>query len=138
MLWSDIDFHPSDQKLRTFAGLFCIATVGLGTWQLHAHANSWLAAALLTTGAVIALLGILNPFALRPLYAWMMIVSFPMGWLTSHVLLAVVYFALFTPLALLFRWLGRDRLRLRAGSTVSSYLEMRPVPGDNHTYFRPF
>jgi hypothetical protein len=107
-------------------------------WQLHAYGNSWLAAILLTAGAVVAFLGMLNPSAVRPLYAWMMFVSFPMGWLTSHVLLAVAYFAVFTPLAMVFRLIGRDRLRLSADSSCSSYLEDRARLQDHGAYFRPF
>ena len=67
MIWSDIDFHPPERKLRIFAGLFCAATAALAVWQISAHYNLVLAALLLTSGAVVALLGILNPSTVRPL-----------------------------------------------------------------------
>lgn len=93
---------------------------------------------MLTFGVVVAFVGLLKPSAVRPLYVGMMIASFPAGWLISHLILATVYFTLFTPLALFFRLMGRDSLRLSTSSACPTYLDARPAPGDKRSYFRPF
>lgn len=138
MTWSDIDLHPSEHKLRSFGGLFfCFASL-LATWQGWAH-DRWLVAGILfAAGAMLGITGLFRPSALRPLYGGMMIASFPMGWLTSHVLLATVYFTLVAPLAVLFRRVGRDALRLRPDPLCSTYFEVKPAPINKQAYFRPF
>jgi hypothetical protein len=138
MTWSEIDFHPADRKLRTFGGLFlCFASL-LGAWQGWAHERWLVAEIIFVASLMVASAGVFKVSMLRPLYVGMMIASFPIGWLTSHVLLATVYFILVTPLAVLFRCLGRDALRLRSSPHWSSYLEVKPAPTNNQAYFRPY
>ena len=36
-----------------------------------------------------------------------MIVAFPIGWAVSHIMLAALFYGLFTPVALVFRTIGR-------------------------------
>ena len=111
MLWSDIDFYPPDRKLRTFAGLFFTAATALAGWQGWNHERWLIGSLLFVAGGFVAMAGLAKPSAVRPVYATLMATSFPMGWVTSHLLLAIVYFGLFTPLAILFRLIGRDALR---------------------------
>jgi hypothetical protein len=66
-----------------------------------------------------------------------MIVAFPIGWLVSHVMLAVLYFVLFLPLGLMFRLLGRDALSLRKPS-VETYWTEKQQPEDVVRYFRQY
>ena len=66
------------------------------------------------------------------------VLTFPLGWVTSRLLLAALYFGVFTPLGLVLRVLGRDALRLRACPKQASYWAEKPAPPDVSRYFRPF
>ncbi|HEV8058986.1 MAG TPA: SxtJ family membrane protein [Gemmataceae bacterium] len=138
MLWSDIDFHPPERKLRTFAGLFFTAVTVLAGWQVLSHERWLIASLLFVIGGIVATAGLVKPSAIRPVYAASMAASFPMGWVMSHLLLAIVYFGLFTPLAIFFRLIGRDALRLSSEPKAGSYLKPKSPPSNSRSYFRPF
>ena len=42
-----------------------------------------------------------------------MIAAFPIGWTVSRLMLAAMFYVIFTPVGLVFRLIGRDALRLR-------------------------
>ena len=58
-------------------------------------------------------LGLIWPRLLRPIYVAWMVLAFPIGWTISQLILAVMFYGLFTPIGLVFRLIGRDPL-LRA------------------------
>src|ERR1051326_4621008 len=95
MQFSDINRNPNQRTLRQFAALLILILGGMAAWK-----GNYAAAAVV---AAIGLLGLAIPAALRPIYVAWMIVAFPIGWLVSHVMLAVLYFVLFLPLGILFR-----------------------------------
>ena len=63
------------------------------------------------------------------------VVTFPIGWVLSHLLLGAVFYCLFTPLGLIFRLIGRDALGLRRSVAVS-YWRPKPAANDLRGYFR--
>src|SRR3954454_12205036 len=121
MSWSQLDFRPSARTVRQFAALWLLFFTGLAIWQWTMLDNLvgcyWLAAIALVGGTV----GLLRPALLRPTYVGWMIMVFPVGWVVSHALLAILFFGLVTPFALLFKLIGRDALRLRAQPEQPSY-----------------
>jgi Saxitoxin biosynthesis operon protein SxtJ len=129
MQFSDINRNPNQRTLRQFAALLILILGGMAAWK-----GNYAAAAVV---AAIGLLGLAIPAALRPIYVAWMIVAFPIGWLVSHVMLAVLYFVLFLPLGLMFRLLGRDALSLRKPS-VETYWTEKQQPEDVVRYFRQY
>jgi hypothetical protein len=77
----------------------------------------------------------LFPSLRRLLSAWTMF-TLPVRWLVSCLILACFYYAILTPLALLFRLLGRDVLGLCWDPALQSYWKARPAPPDLRSYFR--
>jgi len=68
-----------------------------------------------------------------------MYAAFPIGWTVSHVLLAVVYFAVLTPTGLGLRLLGYDPMSRRDRSEEkTSYWERECAPENRERYFRQF
>jgi hypothetical protein len=92
---------------------------------------------LIVGAATGGLLGTLRPQWLRPVFVGWMILAFPVGWLVSHLLLGALYFAVFTPLGLLLRLLGKDALGLRR-STAASYWQKKPQQTDLRRYLRQY
>ena len=64
--------------------------------------------------AVLALtvgpIGLVRPGWLQPIYVSWMVLAFPIGWTVSQVMLAVMFYGVFTPIGLVFRLIGRDPL----------------------------
>jgi hypothetical protein len=138
MQWSDISFAPSTRTLRQFAATALVFLGGLAAWQGWMHQRTELAIALAVLAATVGVLGLVKPAAIRPVYVGCMILTFPIGWIVSRLLLAVVFYGIFTPLGLLFRLLGRDALGIRPQPEAPSYWLPKPAVTDRRRYFRQF
>jgi hypothetical protein len=138
MHWSDISFTPSTKTLRQFAGLWLLFFAGLAGWQYFRHDNRGLALALAILAVAAGLPGLVWPPAVRLLYVGSMILTFPIGWTVSRVVLAMLFYCLFAPVGLLFRVAGRDVLGLRRPEGQESYWRPKPAAENVRRYFRQF
>jgi hypothetical protein len=137
MQWSDISFTPSARTLRQFAGL-CFFFFGLlAGLEIHRDRPS-LAAVFAVLGVVVGFSGLLKPALIRPVYVGAIVVTFPIGWTVSKLVLACLFYGVFTPVGLLFRLLGRDALGRGYRPALESYWALKSMPTDPHRYFRPF
>ena len=134
----EINRNPSPRDLRIFSlGLivFCAAIAVV----LHVrHAQTVAAAAVSVTGMLLGIVCWSVPSVARRLYVAWMLAFFPVGWIVSHVVLLIVFYAVLTPIGLLLRLCRHDPLHRRFDAKAHSYwLERRerPRPRD---YFRPF
>ena len=137
MQWSDIDFRPSSRKLRQFAGLWLVCFLGLALWRVlrgDQTAAAIFAAMALTLGPV----GLVFPRVMGPIMVGWTVLAFPIGWIVSQVMLGLLFYGLFTPLALVFRLIGRDALELRRRPNATSYWTPKPTPADPARYLRQF
>jgi hypothetical protein len=138
MRWSDIPFSSPPRMLRQFAALWLAFFGGLAAWQGVARGRVGIALGLAALAIVVGGIGLARPALIRPIFVGWMVLAFPIGWAVSLVLLALVYYGLFTPVALAFRLSGRDALGLRPGPDRESYWEPRAEPADVRRYFRQF
>jgi hypothetical protein len=91
----------------------------------------WLLAALL--GATSLAL----PNILQPVYHWWMKLAHVLGWINTRILLSLIFFLIFSPVALILRLLGKDPMRRKLDPTEQSYRVESKTPPDNHLE-RPF
>lgn len=100
---------PSDRTFgRVFAGLF----LGLTAYAVY---RGWVSFAATTGGVAVVLAGLaeLRPTVLRHAnYAWALL-GLALGRIVGTAVLALIFFLLVTPIALVIRLIGRDELRLR-------------------------
>ncbi len=137
-----INRNPSERHLRQF-GWCALAALPLLGWARTDWAlpSAWdssqrlVFACLLAAGAALAVLGQLRPRALRPLFLAASFTTLPIGLVIGELLLATVYFLVFTPVALVFRLIGRDSLR-RPEPAAASYWQPRAQPQDPLQYYR--
>jgi len=118
----EIEWHPSGRQLRVFGISGLLASI-LAAMVLH---FAWGASGLWTldivaAGIAIFLCSLLSPAVTRILYVGLTLVAMPIGLVVSFVLLAAFYFLLLTPLAVVFRLIGRDSLCRRYEPDVESY-----------------
>jgi hypothetical protein len=135
MNWSDVTAAPSPRKLREFAGLFLLFFVAIAGWRAWHGVMDGRTDALAALGLAVGGVGLLYPPAIRLVYTGWMIAVFPIGWTVSRLMLAVLFYLVFTPVALVFRLMGRDALRLKRRQTGSYWMD-RPAPGNVKEYFR--
>jgi len=118
----EIEWHPSDRQLRVF-GLSGLLAAMLAAMVLHFAwgASGLWALVIVAAGIAIFLCSLLSPAVTRILYVGLTLVAMPIGLVGSFVLLAAFYFLLLTPLALVFRLIGRDSLCRRYEPDAESY-----------------
>jgi len=115
---------PSDRKFGwTFAALFVLVC---------ALSHPWLIA----LGALFAVVTVTRAELLAPLKrAWMRLGEL-LNRVVSPVVMAVIFFAVFTPVGLVMRAFGRDALSLRYEPKADSYWKRREPPGPAEDSFR--
>jgi hypothetical protein len=138
MHWSDIDRNPSPKTLRQFAALGALFFGGSALWQGLVRAHGGLATSLGSLALLFAVVGLAQPTALRFIYVGWMILAFPIGWTVSQLMLATLFFGLFTPLSLIFNLIGRDPLNRRRHPPVTTYWTPKPAPDNLRRYFKQF
>ena len=143
-----VNWRPDRRELATF-GLICTAAFGaIGTWVAVRHSvfgidltrpaaqlaawASWVLAAACLAGSRLA------PDMLRPLYVGLTAVSLPIGFVVSHVAMAAVFYGIVTPIALVFRLMGRDALQRRFEPGRPTYWTPRREAPEKTRYFRQF
>ena len=132
-----INSKPDVRVLRQFGFLCCVVFGAYGIWRASRGDADVLSLGLLAGAIAGGLLGWVRPQWLRPVFVGWMILVFPIGWLVSHLLLAVLFYGVFTPLGFLLRWSGKDPLRLRR-PVVDSFWQDKPVVTDLRRYFRQY
>lgn len=136
MRWSDISF--SDRTVRQFAGMWIIFFGGLALWHGFVKENIALAIVFAALSVTLGPLGLVKPAWLRPVYVVWMVLAFPVGWLVSHVALAVLFYGVFTPVAFLFKLTRRDVLQRRYAPEAETYWKERAKVTEPKRYFRQY
>jgi hypothetical protein len=76
--------------------------------------------------AIFILTGLVVPRILKPVNKVWMMFSIALGWVMTRVILTVLFFAVFTPIGLIARFLARKEfLDLKMGETRDSYWNYR-------------
>lgn len=141
------NWNPDTRTLRQFSVLWVVFFAGMGAYRAWrggafegipvAFSGPWLAPLVLWGIAIaIGLPGVLSPRVARPVYVGMTLISFPIGWVVSHLLLAVVYFGMFAIIGAIFRLMGRDHLALRPDKGRATYWKDWPPTPKAAQYFR--
>ena len=144
----EINWKPDRQELRKFGWICVVACGGLGGWvwfrasllgfELSGPVARVLSSGVWIVAAASLLASWLVPQALRPLYLLLTLISVPIGFVISHVLMGAIFYGLFTPIGLFFKLVGRDALSRRFDRDATSYWERRTPVGDSARYFRQF
>ena len=127
MDWTDVDLHPDGRKLRQFAAILFVIALLFAVFSKPI----W---AVVVAYAVLSF--IVTPIA-YPAYVVLTVATFPIGWIVSRAMLAILFYAVITPIGLVQRLLRRDPLRIRR-SDAASYWEDAERDEDPASYLRQF
>jgi hypothetical protein len=133
-----INWKPDRKTLGEFAeaGMFALGMVAAPLAYFKGQPR--VAVAFWLLAVILRLVGLARPSWLKPVFVGLTLATWPIGWIVSRVALGVLYFAVFTPIALFFRLIGRDALRRSFDPKAKTYWEpYRPNRGLER-YLRPF
>jgi len=138
-----LNWKPTPKQLRQFGVVFLTGFVVIGLvkyfWPFSRfitqdHTVGLTSILIGVIGGGIALTG--TRIALPLYYLWMGI-AFVIGNIMSRVIIVVIYYGVVTPLGLVGRLIGRDRLQLKKPDT-DSYWQGISLPKEAEKYERQF
>ena len=109
---------PSNRKFGFFfAFVFAVAAV-----YFYYSANESWAYVFIVTALMFLLITLIKSDALLPLNKLWMRFGLLLGMIVSPIVLGIIFFGLFTPIAILMRLSGRDELRLKFTQKASHWI----------------
>jgi len=129
--------NPPDRELRQFAiifFLFCVVVAAIAYFRGSVN----VAAAVLTIGVLTGAIGYLRVAFVRPIFLGWMYAAYPIGWVVSHTVLAIVFYLIVTPVGWLMRRLRYDPLERQFESSAKTYWTPIEARADKTSYFRQF
>lgn len=134
-----INWNPSPKDLTWFSLFGCAAGPVVATllYTLKGVPLPW-CLGLAGAGVFIGISRLVSLTMTRWIYCAMVGATLPLGLTVSFTLMAVFYYLLLTPLALVFRLMGRDPLNRRFDPHASSYWQPHQQTVDKNRYFQQF
>jgi hypothetical protein len=133
-----IERHPSRGQLTVFAIAWLLFFGILG-------GVSWWKTGSLTEAGILWAISLAVPMAsqiwpglLLIVFLGMSYATFPIGWLISHLLLALVYYGVLTPIGLLRRFIANDPMARHFDRGAETYWTPRKTEEGSERYFRQF
>ena len=136
--WSEVAAPPSDRQLREFAAVAAFLLAALAIWQLLFSGRLALVGCYAVLAVLAGSIGLAKPRWLAPIFTSWIVLTFPLAWLVSTLVLAIIFYGLLTPLGLLFRLVGRDVLERTLRSDQDSYWREKPAAENPERYLRQF
>lgn len=138
MNWADLPLKPTPRALRQFAAAWLLFFLTAGAYRYLARGQHTVGLVLGLLAVVVGVTGLIKPAAVRWLFVAATVVAFPIGWVISQIMMAVMFYAVITPLALVFRLRGRDLLARKPAPDRASFWVPKQTPEDMRAYFRQY
>ncbi len=143
----ELDLRPDERTLRHFGWIalggfgflaviawfeVLIFSFGLGAARVP------VAAACGSVALVSALFSLVYPRANLGIYLAATIVTYPIGFVMSYVIMGVLFYLIIAPIGLLLRLFGTDPMERHILADVESYWVDAPPPPPRASYFKQF
>lgn len=116
---------PTD---RNFGAVFCGVSLFLGLWPLvrgRPIRPLWI-----EVSAVFLVICLLRPSFLRPANLIWTRLGILLGKVVNPIVTGLLFYSIFTPAAVIIRWMGKDLLALRLDDKIDSYWIRRSPSAD--------
>ena len=99
----DLRSNPGSRELRWFAGLWFPALCVVLGMAAQRNGLEGVAYVMWVAAAALGVAGLIRPSTIRPVYTGLILVTFPIGWVVSYLLLLAMFFLVVTPIGWLVR-----------------------------------
>ncbi len=147
MAMVEINWKPDKHQLRGYGWIGLVAFGLLGAWvwwkhalfvQMQPQTAQTVAKVLWAVAGAHGLLALVAPVALKPVYLGLMLVTMPIGFVVSHVVIFLTFFGIFLPVGLIMRLFGYDPMHRSFDRAARTYWIPREPVTDVKRYFRQF
>lgn len=130
-----INTRPSRNQLILFGAAWLVFFTIWG-FVASAKGSPALARGFWVIAGIVPLAGLVIPGFLRLIFVGLSYATYPIGFVASHVVLAIVYYLVFTPIGLIMRSFHYDPLSRRFDTQAPSYWKKRANSKSIASYFR--
>jgi hypothetical protein len=110
-----IQWTPNRKQLRQFAGIWFPAFCALVGWSIARKTGYWHQVEVgWAIAGIISIAGLVFPPLIRPIFVGLILLTYPIGWVVSHVLLGLIFYGIVTPIGIILRLIGHDPLQINA------------------------
>lgn len=117
-----LNLKPSDKQLREFGEIaLCMCNI-LGLflmWTAGLPVKAFVVFCII--GITVFILSRISVRLVRPFYTALIMLTFPIGWVISHTIMAIFYYGVIGGIGLVFKLAGRDPLHRRYDPQADSY-----------------
>jgi hypothetical protein len=134
-----INKNPTRHELNQFGFIWLGFLVLFGVIAYFKFSSPLAARWLWVAAVVVPIAGWLVPAFMQLVFLGMSYLAWPIGFVVSHVVLAVVYYLVLTPIGLLTRLFRYDSMEKDFDPEAESYwIERSAEAADQKRYFRQF
>jgi hypothetical protein len=139
MVLVTLNLKPTDKQLRGFgytALIMCNVISLLLMWVKDLPFYGFIVFCII--GITIYLLSRISLKLIRPIYAGLYVITFPVGRIVGHTMMALFYYVIIGSIGLLFKLLKHDPLHLKYDPDAKSYWKLYKYKRTAEDYFHQF
>lgn len=139
----ELNLNPSDRMLRQFGWIGAVALPLLGwlfsgkptpsTWE---PGHAWTLVPCLAVALLMGVFAVAKPSLLKWLFVAVSVITFPIGFVVGELVMFTIYLLVFAPVAIFFRFIGRDALQRNLDRDAPTYWDIKQQPKDATSYYR--
>ena len=135
----NVNWQPSRKDLNAFrlVALYLLPVIAIVLYTVK-HASLPWCLGVAGAGVLIWASGFASLKVTRWIYVGLMVVTWPIGFVIGHVVMAVFFFGILTPVGLIFRMMGRDVLNRSYDESATTYWKYHTQSQDRKRYFQQF
>jgi hypothetical protein len=89
-------------------------------------------------GLAMFVLSLVSAALIKPVYLTMVVITFTIGWIISHLVMGLFFYVIITPIAILFKITGRDHLCRKFDPQADTYWIPYKYKRSAKDYFHQF
>jgi nitrate/nitrite transporter NarK len=134
----ELKLDPTRRELRQFSALWLVAGAALATSLWYKSGLSGTAIGLFAAAGALGVLGLIRPTLMRPVWVVLILVTYPIGWVVSHLLLAAIFYLCLTPTGWIMRLFRYDPMQRKFDRQATTYWQPHKEPESSSRYYQQF
>lgn len=123
------------RKFGIITGIFVSLVFGLFLpWLFSFSTPNWP----FIVSAILVLWAFLLPLTIRPVYRGWMRVGMVLGFINTHIILFLLYYVIFFPVALIFKIIGHDPMARKLIKAPDHSYRVMSIKRDHKHFERPY
>ncbi|MDA0832763.1 MAG: SxtJ family membrane protein [Planctomycetota bacterium] len=134
----NVNWNPPKKMLQQFCVLLTIFGTLFAGVAYAKTGDPTVSLSIFVVALFLSVTGYFVPPFGRIVYVGMMIVTYPIGWTLSHLLLGGIFYLVITPLAIMMKLFGYDPMKRSIDKSAATYWQKRTPATSSKRYFQQY